>query len=327
MDKLARIVVGLDPHEPSMAAAHLGARLAASAAAELEFFVPVFNSHVSLAHFPDRNSLKHARDTLVRRQQERVEKLVAELGFAGKVDATTRWDHPLEEALIRRALERAADLLVVALPPGVATGGRALSPAQWQLVRHCPVPLLLTRGRAWRDAPVVVAAIDPAERHGRGDELDVRILQLSARLAEMTRGTMHAFHAWQRSLRALLGEIERPLGSDFPELALEQRQRELVYGALSAAGTVPARVSLLEGRPEDLLPAYCGEHGADLVVMGAIARNPFGRIFIGSTAERVLEQLPCDLLVVKPSMFRTPVARERWPREEGATPVLGVPGI
>ena len=61
--------------------------------------------------------------------------------------------------------------------------------------------------------------------------------------------------------------------------------------------------------------------------MGAIARNPFGRIFIGSTAERVLEQLPCDLLVVKPETFRTPVSSERWPREEGSIPILGVPGI
>lgn len=327
MDKLARIIVGLDPHDPSMAAAHLAARIAAGAAARLEFFAPVFNTHVSLAHFPNRDSLRHARESLVRRQQERVEALAADLGFAGDFQVAASWDHPFEEALVRRVLERGADLLVVALPPGMAEGGRALSSAQWQLVRHCPVPLLLTRGRAWRQAPVIVAAIDPAERHGRGDELDVRILQAAARLAEVTGGTVHAFHAWQRSLRALLGELERPLGSGFPELALEERQRELFYGALSAAGAAPARVSLLEGRPEALLPGYCGEQGADLVVMGAIARNPFGRIFIGSTAERVLEQLPCDLLVVKPAMFRTPVARERWPREEGAVPPLGVPGI
>jgi len=42
---------------------------------------------------------------------------------------------------------------------------------------------------------------------------------------------------------------------------------------------------------------------ADIVVMGAIARRSLKRVFIGSTAERVLETLPCDVLVVKAPDF------------------------
>ena len=40
--------------------------------------------------------------------------------------------------------------------------------------------------------------------------------------------------------------------------------------------------------------------GANLVVMGAVSRSGLNRIFIGNTAERVLDDLPCDVLVVKP---------------------------
>jgi universal stress protein E len=46
---------------------------------------------------------------------------------------------------------------------------------------------------------------------------------------------------------------------------------------------------------------------ADVIVMGAVARNRLKRIFIGATAERTLEHLPCDLLIVKPDWFHTPV--------------------
>jgi len=125
----------------------------------------------------------------------------------------------------------------------------------------------------------------------------------------------------------MIGEREETLAPDLPEAGAEGRHREAVHSVLRAADAAPARVSLVEGSPEKVLPEYCREAAADLVVMGAIARNPFGRIFIGSTAERVLDRLPCDLLVVKPDAFRTPVSSERWPREEGATPILGVPGI
>ena len=47
--------------------------------------------------------------------------------------------------------------------------------------------------------------------------------------------------------------------------------------------------------------------GLILVVMGAVARNRWKRLFIGATAERTLEHLPCDLVIVKPDWFQTPV--------------------
>jgi universal stress protein E len=33
--------------------------------------------------------------------------------------------------------------------------------------------------------------------------------------------------------------------------------------------------------------------------MGALSRGALERIFVGSTAERALDRIPCDLLVVK----------------------------
>ena len=44
--------------------------------------------------------------------------------------------------------------------------------------------------------------------------------------------------------------------------------------------------------------------------MGAVARNPLHRVFIGSTAERVLDRLESDILVIKPGDFVSPVPLE-----------------
>jgi universal stress protein E len=45
------------------------------------------------------------------------------------------------------------------------------------------------------------------------------------------------------------------------------------------------------------------EYAADFVVMGAVARRGLKRLFIGSTAERVLDRLHCDLVIIKPFEF------------------------
>ncbi|HSG66502.1 MAG TPA: universal stress protein [Gammaproteobacteria bacterium] len=42
---------------------------------------------------------------------------------------------------------------------------------------------------------------------------------------------------------------------------------------------------------------------ADVVVMGTVSRSNIKRLLIGNTAERVLDRLPCDLLIVKPPGF------------------------
>ena len=50
----------------------------------------------------------------------------------------------------------------------------------------------------------------------------------------------------------------------------------------------------------ETLPALVEEVDAAVVVMGAISRSAIDRVFVGSTAERLLDELMCDVLVVKP---------------------------
>jgi universal stress protein E len=57
------------------------------------------------------------------------------------------------------------------------------------------------------------------------------------------------------------------------------------------------------GSAVDLLSEEAERVRADIVVMGAVARSRLKRLFIGSTAERVLDHLPCDVLIVKPADF------------------------
>ena len=58
------------------------------------------------------------------------------------------------------------------------------------------------------------------------------------------------------------------------------------------------------GFPAEVLPQYLDQVQASLLVMGAISRSRLQEIFIGSTAERVLDRLPCDVLVLRSADFR-----------------------
>ena len=48
---------------------------------------------------------------------------------------------------------------------------------------------------------------------------------------------------------------------------------------------------------------YAREHHADLVVLGTRGRSNLRYVLLGSTAERVIREMECSILAVKPSGF------------------------
>jgi universal stress protein E len=59
------------------------------------------------------------------------------------------------------------------------------------------------------------------------------------------------------------------------------------------------------------IPELARRIHSDIVVMGAVSRSGLKRLFIGNTAERVVDDLGCDVLVVKPRQFPSKVTATR----------------
>jgi universal stress protein E len=70
----------------------------------------------------------------------------------------------------------------------------------------------------------------------------------------------------------------------------------------------PANIHLELGSASEMVPRAAADLAVDIMVMGAISRTGLQRVFIGSTAEDVLERLPCDALVVKTPGFAAALA-------------------
>ena len=67
---------------------------------------------------------------------------------------------------------------------------------------------------------------------------------------------------------------------------------------------------LIEGDPRSKIPALAKKINADLVIMGTVARTGIPGLFMGNTAETVLNKLDCSVLAIKPHGFVTPVTLE-----------------
>ncbi len=72
----------------------------------------------------------------------------------------------------------------------------------------------------------------------------------------------------------------------------------------------PPQIHLSDSVPEGAIMDVINEHNIDLLVMGTIARSGLKRFLVGNTAERILPELPCSVLAVKPDDFVCPIEEE-----------------
>jgi universal stress protein E len=173
----------------------------------------------------------------------------------------------------------------------------------WQLIRSCPYPLWLVKPHEIREKPVIVAAVDPTHSHDKPGALDQVIIDSANTIAGASGGEVHLLHTYHR-LIGVGREATRtfkPIELPVEELSrkVQEEHRKLLDALARENDIDDEHVHQLPGDTREILPMFARTHGADLVVMGALARWGLKRAIIGSTAERVLDHLPCDILIVR----------------------------
>ena len=305
MAESRRILVIVDPTseaQPALArAVWLGARLGAT----VELFVCDYDQHLAGERFYDSGSLEGARKAVIDAHLRRLKELAQSCeggGVAVSVDA--RWDHPLDEGIVRKVQDVEPYLVVKDTHYHPAIRRAVFSNTDWNLIRSCPAPLLLVKPRDIAATPRVMAAVDPVHEHDKPADLDQEILTRAEELCFAAEGELHVFHAYDPApaIAAATTTMVTPISAPVSELTeeLAHRHRKAFDELMAERPARSFKSHIHQGSPEKLLIALAEQLKADFVVMGAVSRRGLKRAFIGSTAERVLDHLPCDLLIVKP---------------------------
>ena len=304
------ILVVVDPTADERPSLDRAAWLAKLSGARLELFICEYDQYLS--------SDQKAIDSQTRHHRETLETLAEPLRGDGlDVDVDARWDRPLDEGIVRKVIAALPDLVVKDTHYHSLIRRTLLSNTDWNLIRHCPAPLWLVKSRQYADPVRILAAVDPLHEHDKPAALDREILATAEHLAALADGEMHVAHVFDSAPLALASSAS--IAPTVPAAAqpsleviesLMKSHRKAFDALLEAYDLSERQLHFERGAIAEALPDVADEIGAHVVVLGAISRGALKRVLIGSTAERVLDRLPCDLLVVKPAGFETPVAAD-----------------
>jgi universal stress protein E len=315
MHELSKILSVIDPTVKEQPGMHRAAWLAKKTGAELELLVCYYNEYLSGDRLFDSPSLEKARNEVIGSHSKHLEELAEPLRADGVVVTTSAvWDHPLYEGIVRHVVSSGADIVVKDTHHHSVVSRALLTNTDWNLIRTCPAPLWLVKPIDLEDKPVFVAAIDPMNEHDKPAALDDEILQTSKFIAEKVGGQVHAFHSYDPRIAVATATANAYIPVSLPFDEIEQQMHEdhqkRFHEITSFHSIDDDKSHLVAGLTHEELPLVAEQLHAAVVVMGAVSRNRWKRLFIGATAERTLEHLPCDLLIIKPDWFQTPVEQQ-----------------
>jgi universal stress protein E len=300
-----------DPSAHSTAAIDKAVQLARALGATLELFHSI-TTHVYLGLDLAPEQLEELRNIRLVQHRARLETLAERSREAGVSTTTSvEWDYPPHEAVVRRALRSKADLIVAECHQGQRLAPLLLHVTDWELLRYSPVPVLLVKNKRPYGKPLILAAVDPTHANAKPTRLDAEILAVASSIESALKGSLHVVHSFVpipadvKPSELLAADATRRL-----ETRARAHARTRLDKALGKVQVARGGRHLVSAHPVNAIPALARKIRSDIVVMGAISRTGLKRLLIGNTAERIIDDLPCDVLVVKPRDFVTRVHRQ-----------------
>jgi len=302
--RFERILVVVSSTRGRQAALERAIVLGRSYRCPVEAFVCIYDPYIAGERFADSEGLEKAREALKVSTGEWLKDHLSEMDSQG-VELSTHvgWGSPLCEAVLARAAAIGADLIVKDAHHHPHLERALFSNTDWNLLRGFEDALWLVKAGEWPEHPVIMAAVDPVQEHERPHNLDLRILDVASSVKEVFSGDLHVVHAYPSISNSVLAISAIPGAAGFPleisEDVIVEEHREALEELIAGHAAPGTEVHFVSGSPRDVILEHRKITGANVVVMGVVARGILKRLMLGSTAEQVLDLLSCDVLAVR----------------------------
>ncbi len=222
-----------------------------------------------------------------------------------------------------REVQRGKYDLVIKTPEASDWLDRLFDSNDMHLLRKCPCPVWMTKSQAKQKYRSILAAVDlgnqPTDKLAFRDALNLQILELSNALALSEFSELHVVYAWQSIGKKLMTNAFYHPEKEGISAQIDQEILDHAEGlntllqsmfdqlGLTTCSYLNPQTHLIEGDACKEIPVLAKKIGADIVVMGTVARTGIPGFIMGNTAETILSQIECSVLAIKPSGFVSPV--------------------
>lgn len=273
----------------------------------ITFFLSIYDfsyDMTSMLSIDERDAMRRG----VIHQREQWMKKVAQpyLNKSVQFEVKVVWHNRPYEAIIGEVFAGEHDILIKGTRKHDALESVIFTPTDWHLLRKCPTPVLLVKNAEWPENSNIIASVhvgSEVEAHlDLNDIMVEQLLNLTSRL-EATPYLVNAYPLTPANITIELPEFDPTTYTD----AVRGHHLTSMKALRQKHGIDEAQTIVEQGLPEDVIPQAAEELNAAMVILGTTGRTGLSAVFIGNTAEQVIDKIDCDVLALKPRGYISPL--------------------
>lgn len=316
MQSIRKILVDIDPDKQEQPALSKALHFAKQQPITIKLLCCLYYPSVVASTLLSAKQREKTKTAIIKKHQAKLDTMMYQHPLENVTFETeVVWHTPIYLGILKVVDHFKPDLVIKATHQHTILARRLFTPTDWYLLKACPVPILFVKNHIWTNKTSVIAAIDPEHNLSEKSELDKSILKVGLSISSDLNMPLHALHCFDPSYWDILLEAVDKSGMWADVFSYDQDQNESmvlenlrsqhnVKFSEECSEYVPSSENqhIISGDIDQIMPKTLSHLNAGILVLGTTYRTGL----LGSTAQRLIETVDCDLLAVKPKGFEAP---------------------
>ncbi|WP_406733400.1 universal stress protein UspE [Vibrio scophthalmi] len=273
----------------------------------ITFFLSIYDfsyDMTSMLSMDERDAMRRG----VIHQREQWMRSVAEPYINEEIDFDVHvvWHNRPYEAIIAEVYAGSHDIVIKGTRKHDVLESVIFTPTDWHLLRKCPAPVLLVKNADWPADASIIASVHVGSENdthlGLNDLMVEQLTCLTERLGAKPY-LINAYPVTPANITIELPEFDPTTYTD----AVRGHHLTAMKALRQKHGYDDEQTIVEQGLPEDIIPQAAKELNAAMVIIGTTGRTGLSAVFIGNTAEHVIDKINCDVLALKPEGYISPL--------------------
>lgn len=286
MMNITQILVVIDKEDTKHTALRRAVWLADTLNAELTL----------LAHTYSESDKSQAE--LIQYSKTSLDELVAQHGSQLNIQIEVHWQKELHDAVIESMRNKSFDLVIKTTHPHSLVD-HILPHGDWHILRQSTAPVMLVKQEHEWSNNRILAAIDATADDDEHSRINDNILSYTEHLADHMEVDLHLVNSCPMVsvAFAMVPEVTAP---DNVQGYVTEQHKEACQQWAKKFTIDESKVHIEQGNADDGISHCAQTIEADMVIVGNIGREGLAGLFLGNTAESLVDLVNCDVLVIKP---------------------------
>ena len=262
-------------------------------------FLSVFDFSLELTSFFDFAEREKMLQAIVDAKNNDLEQAIKEQNIENPNIATkVVWARNQVKAVEREVKIGKYDLIIKAANAEDDTWTSFfITPVDWQLLRKVELPVFLVKDQEWKENKILLLAVCSINQKIT-NRINTMLLREAQIVAMLTNSTIHLVNAVPIPALNITADIPG-IVPDYYNEAVHQRHAEQLHEFAKNHNIPQENTHVIDGLPDDVIPTLAKNLDVNAVMMGSVGRDGFTGSVVGNTAELIIDDVKCDLIVLK----------------------------